>query len=60
MSELLIGCGNKRVKRFSMNDSLDWVGLVTMDHDPIWRSSSSAITIASPTAIKTKRVQSKR
>ena len=34
MTELLIGCGNKRVKRFSMNDSLDWVGLVTMDHDP--------------------------
>jgi SAM-dependent methyltransferase len=34
MSELLIGCGNKRVKRFTMGDSLEWDALTTMDHDP--------------------------
>ena len=33
MSELLIGCGNSRRKKFSM-DGPDWVSLVTMDHDP--------------------------
>jgi len=33
MSELLIGCGNSRVKKLTL-DSFEWDGLVTMDHDP--------------------------
>lgn len=33
MSELLIGCGNSRAKKLTL-DSLEWDGLVTMDHDP--------------------------
>lgn len=34
MSELLIGCGNSRRKKLTL-DSFDWNGLVTMDHDPL-------------------------
>lgn len=34
MSELLIGCGNSRRKKLTL-DSFDWDGLVTMDHDPL-------------------------
>lgn len=34
MSELLIGCGNKRIKRFTIDNDMTWRGLVTMDHDP--------------------------
>lgn len=33
MSELLIGCGNSRVKKLGLK-SLEWNGLVTIDHDP--------------------------
>lgn len=33
MSELLIGCGNSRVKKLTL-DSFEWDGLVTIDHDP--------------------------
>ena len=33
MSELLIGCGNSRIKRHYL-DGPEWDGLVTIDHDP--------------------------
>jgi SAM-dependent methyltransferase len=33
LSELLIGCGNSRVKKKSF-DGPDWTDLTTMDHDP--------------------------
>lgn len=33
MSELLIGCGNSRRKKLSL-DNFEWDGLVTIDHDP--------------------------
>lgn len=32
--ELLIGCGNSRVKKLTLDDNWDWRKLVTMDHDP--------------------------
>jgi SAM-dependent methyltransferase len=35
LSELLIGCGNSRVKKVWLDgDSPEWDGLVTIDHDP--------------------------
>lgn len=34
MPELLIGCGNQRLKRLSVNTDYEWEGLVTLDHDP--------------------------
>lgn len=34
MSELLIGCGNSRRKRYTIERELEWNGLVTIDHDP--------------------------
>jgi SAM-dependent methyltransferase len=33
LSELLIGCGNSRIKRHYL-DGPEWDGLVTIDHDP--------------------------
>lgn len=33
MSELLIGCGNSRTKKLTL-DSFEWDDLTTMDHDP--------------------------
>lgn len=33
MAELLIGCGNSRAKKHTL-DSFEWDGLVTIDHDP--------------------------
>ena len=33
MSELLIGCGNSRVKKLRFVDE-DWTDLTTLDHDP--------------------------
>lgn len=33
MSELLIGCGNSRIKKLSF-DGHEWTDLTTMDHDP--------------------------
>lgn len=33
MSELLIGCGNSRRKKLSLDDR-DWQDLTTLDHDP--------------------------
>lgn len=32
MTQLLIGCGNRRHKRLGFDQ--EWAGLVTMDHDP--------------------------
>ena len=34
MSELLIGCGNSRRKKLTLDDNWEWSSLVTMDHDP--------------------------
>ena len=34
LRELLIGCGNSRVKKLSLTDSHDWQCLTTVDHDP--------------------------
>jgi SAM-dependent methyltransferase len=34
LSELLIGCGNSRVKKLRFNPDDDWTGLTTMDIDP--------------------------
>ena len=34
MSELMIGCGNSRVKRLRPRDNAEWIDLTTMDHDP--------------------------
>lgn len=34
MPELLIGCGNRRIKKLTLDDNWDWSGLVTIDHDP--------------------------
>lgn len=34
MSELLIGCGNSRRKKLTLDDEWNWAELVTMDHDP--------------------------
>ncbi|HSE58233.1 MAG TPA: methyltransferase domain-containing protein [Nitrospiraceae bacterium] len=34
MSELLIGCGNSRVKKLKFHPEDDWTDLTTMDHDP--------------------------
>lgn len=33
MPELLIGCGNRRIKKLSFGGH-EWDGLVTLDHDP--------------------------
>lgn len=32
--ELLIGCGSNRAKKLSVQGRPDWVGLVTLDHEP--------------------------
>lgn len=34
MSELLIGCGNSRRKKLTIDDNWEWSALTTMDHDP--------------------------
>jgi SAM-dependent methyltransferase len=34
MRELLIGCGNSRVKKLTFDATLEWDELVTIDHDP--------------------------
>lgn len=34
MSELLIGCGNSRIKKQWLDCGPEWDGLVTIDHDP--------------------------
>ena len=34
MPELLIGCGNSRLKKFWIDGGPEWDGLVTIDHDP--------------------------
>lgn len=34
MMELLIGCGNSRRKKLTINDNWNWSHLITMDHDP--------------------------
>jgi SAM-dependent methyltransferase len=34
MPELLIGCGNSRRKKLTLDDNWNWSELVTMDHDP--------------------------
>ena len=34
MPELLIGCGNRRIKKLALDDKQDWTELVTIDHDP--------------------------
>jgi SAM-dependent methyltransferase len=34
LPELLIGCGNSRVKKLRFNPDDDWTDLTTMDHDP--------------------------
>ena len=32
--ELLIGCGSNRAKKLSVQGRSEWVGLVTLDHEP--------------------------
>lgn len=34
MSELLIGCGNSRIKKLKLSPDDGWTDLTTMDHDP--------------------------
>jgi SAM-dependent methyltransferase len=34
MRQLLIGCGNSRRKKLTLDDDWQWSELVTMDHDP--------------------------
>lgn len=34
MSELLIGCGNSRRKKLTLDDNWEWSDLTTLDHDP--------------------------
>lgn len=34
MRELLIGCGNSRVKKITLDKDFTWDELVTIDHDP--------------------------
>jgi SAM-dependent methyltransferase len=34
VAELLIGCGNSRRKKLTLNDVWEWSDLTTMDHDP--------------------------
>jgi len=34
MRQLLIGCGNSRRKKLTLDDNWQWSELVTMDHDP--------------------------
>jgi SAM-dependent methyltransferase len=34
LSELLIGCGNSRLKKLKLSPDDDWTDLTTMDHDP--------------------------
>lgn len=34
MTELLLGCGHRRVKSFSLNGQYDWQSLVTLDVNP--------------------------
>lgn len=34
MSELLIGCGNSRRKKLTLDDCWEWSDLTTIDHDP--------------------------
>ncbi len=34
MAELLIGCGNSRRKKLTLDDNWNWQDLTTMDHDP--------------------------
>ena len=34
VSELLIGCGNSRRRKMPLHGRREWLGLVTMDHDP--------------------------
>ena len=34
LSELLIGCGNRRVKKLKFHPDDDWTELTTLDHDP--------------------------
>jgi predicted SAM-dependent methyltransferase len=34
LSELLIGCGNSRIKKLKLSPDDDWTDLTTMDHDP--------------------------
>lgn len=33
MTELLLGCGNSRIKKLTLGE-FEWTDLVTMDHDP--------------------------
>lgn len=34
MAELLIGCGNSRRKKLTLDDNWNWTDLTTIDHDP--------------------------
>lgn len=34
MSSLLIGCGNRRIKKLTLDDNWEFGELVTIDHDP--------------------------
>lgn len=34
MRELLIGCGNRRIKRIDPGQTFEWSDLTTLDHDP--------------------------
>jgi hypothetical protein len=34
LSELLIGCGNSRIKKLKLSPDDDWTDLTTLDHDP--------------------------
>ena len=34
MKQLLIGCGNSRRKKLTLDDTWDWSDLTTLDHDP--------------------------